>query len=98
MESRSIVGRWRTSSQRRWPVQRRLPGHLRGSHPDQQLSAGQPPLPLFDRTDPRIQRLHDTKPVDQLGDRYQPRHPGQRPVRRPDPYPRGPFPRRFRSA
>ena len=64
-----------------------LPGQLRGRHPDQQLSAGEPPIAGLDRPDRRIQSLDHAQPVDQLGHRRQPRHRGQRRVRRADPHP-----------
>jgi len=69
------------------PDQEVLPGQLRRGHPDQQLPAGMPPVALLDRADRGIQRLDHAEPIDQFGDRHQPRVRGQSRIRRADAHP-----------
>ena len=69
------------------PGQEVLPGQLRRRDPAQQLPGPEPPIPLLDRADRRIQRLDHAQPAAQLGDRGQARVRRQRRIRRAGPHP-----------
>ncbi len=68
------------------PDQEILPDPLRTRHPDQQLRAGQPPIPGLDRPDRRVQQRDHAQPGHQLGHRHHPRKPSHRRIRRADPH------------
>ena len=69
------------------PDQEIFPSQLSRGHPHQQLARTHAPSPALDRPDHGIQQRDHTQPLDQLGHRRHPRHPGQRRIRRADPHP-----------
>ena len=64
------------------PGQEVLPGQLRRRDPGQQLPGPIAAVPLLDRADRGIQRLHHAEPLAQLADRGQARVRRQRRIRR----------------